>query len=97
MTPVAMAEHSFTAAQADLTCWRSSSAFFPCQCDTQLFVVFKFFFQVGKADILVVAAGRAEMVKGEWIKPGAIVIDCGINHVPGAWAMYNKRGYVSLC
>uniref|UniRef100_A0A8C0F6N6 C-1-tetrahydrofolate synthase, cytoplasmic n=1 Tax=Bubo bubo TaxID=30461 RepID=A0A8C0F6N6_BUBBB len=43
---------------------------------------------VGKADILVVAAGKAEMVKGEWIKPGAIVIDCGINHVPGAWVMY---------
>lgn len=45
----------------------------------------------------MVAAGRAEMVKGEWIKPGAIVIDCGINHVPGAWAMYNKGGCVCLC
>lgn len=39
--------------------------------------------QVGKADILVVGIGKAEMVKGEWIKPGAVVIDCGINHVPG--------------
>ncbi len=31
------------------------------------------------ADILVAAVGRAEMVKGDWIKPGAIVIDVGIN------------------
>uniref|UniRef100_A0A2K5KB24 C-1-tetrahydrofolate synthase, cytoplasmic n=1 Tax=Colobus angolensis palliatus TaxID=336983 RepID=A0A2K5KB24_COLAP len=38
--------------------------------------------EVNKGDILVVAAGRPEMVKGEWIKPGAIVIDCGINYVP---------------
>nr|CAD7402994.1 unnamed protein product [Timema cristinae] len=36
-----------------------------------------------QADILVVAIGRAEMVKGSWIKPGAIVIDCGINSIPG--------------
>uniref|UniRef100_A0A6Q2Y0J5 C-1-tetrahydrofolate synthase, cytoplasmic n=1 Tax=Esox lucius TaxID=8010 RepID=A0A6Q2Y0J5_ESOLU len=39
--------------------------------------------QVGRADILVVGAGRAEMVKGAWVKQGAVVIDCGINHVPG--------------
>lgn len=39
--------------------------------------------QVGKADILVVGIGKAEMVKGEWIKKGAVVIDCGINHVAG--------------
>ena len=32
-----------------------------------------------QADILVAAVGRAEMVKGDWIKPGAIVIDVGIN------------------
>lgn len=32
-----------------------------------------------RADILVAAAGRAEMVKGDWIKPGAIVIDVGVN------------------
>ena len=32
-----------------------------------------------KADILVVAAGRPEMIKGEWIKDGACVIDVGIN------------------
>lgn len=33
------------------------------------------------ADILVVAVGRAELVKGSWIKPGAVVIDVGINRV----------------
>nr|XP_046154019.1 C-1-tetrahydrofolate synthase, cytoplasmic-like [Oncorhynchus gorbuscha]XP_046154020.1 C-1-tetrahydrofolate synthase, cytoplasmic-like [Oncorhynchus gorbuscha]XP_046154021.1 C-1-tetrahydrofolate synthase, cytoplasmic-like [Oncorhynchus gorbuscha]XP_046154022.1 C-1-tetrahydrofolate synthase, cytoplasmic-like [Oncorhynchus gorbuscha] len=38
--------------------------------------------QVGRADILVVGAGKAEMVKGEWLKEGAVVIDCGINHIP---------------
>ncbi len=38
---------------------------------------------MGRADILVVGAGRAEMVKGEWVKEGAVVIDCGINHIPG--------------
>uniref|UniRef100_A0A8C4XUB7 C-1-tetrahydrofolate synthase, cytoplasmic n=1 Tax=Falco tinnunculus TaxID=100819 RepID=A0A8C4XUB7_FALTI len=47
--------------------------------------------EVGKADILVVAAGKAEMVKGEWIKPGAIVIDCGINHVPDSTKASGKR------
>lgn len=36
-----------------------------------------------RADILVVGIGRAEMVRGDWIKPGAVVIDCGINTVPG--------------
>ena len=33
------------------------------------------------ADIVVAAVGRPEMVKGDWIKPGAIVIDVGINRV----------------
>jgi methylenetetrahydrofolate dehydrogenase (NADP+)/methenyltetrahydrofolate cyclohydrolase len=37
---------------------------------------------VGRADIVVAAVGRAEMVRGDWIKPGAIVIDVGINRVP---------------
>ena len=36
-----------------------------------------------RADILVAAVGRAEMVKGSWIKPGATVIDVGINRVTG--------------
>jgi methylenetetrahydrofolate dehydrogenase (NADP+)/methenyltetrahydrofolate cyclohydrolase len=34
------------------------------------------------ADILIAAVGRPEMVRGEWIKPGATVIDVGINRVP---------------
>lgn len=34
-----------------------------------------------QADIVVAAVGRAEMVKGEWIKPGATVIDVGINRI----------------
>jgi len=33
------------------------------------------------ADILVAAVGRAEMIKGSWIKPGAVVIDVGINRI----------------
>ena len=36
----------------------------------------------GRADIVVVATGRARMVTGEMIKPGAIVIDVGINRLP---------------
>lgn len=36
---------------------------------------------VGRADIVVVAVGKPEMVKGAWIKPGAIVIDVGINRL----------------
>ena len=34
------------------------------------------------ADILVAAVGRPEMVKGDWVKPGATVIDVGINRIP---------------
>jgi methylenetetrahydrofolate dehydrogenase (NADP+)/methenyltetrahydrofolate cyclohydrolase len=37
---------------------------------------------VRNADIVVAAVGRPEMVRGEWIKPGATVIDVGINRVP---------------
>ena len=36
-----------------------------------------------RADLLIVAIGRPEMVKRDWIKPGATVIDVGINRVPG--------------
>ncbi len=39
---------------------------------------------VRRADIVVAAVGRAEMVRGDWIKPGATVIDVGINRVPTA-------------
>lgn len=41
------------------------------------------FLQVNGADILVVAIGKPQFVKGDWVKPGAIVIDCGINSIPG--------------
>lgn len=37
-----------------------------------------------QADILVAAVGRAQMVKASWLKPGAVVIDCGINVIPDA-------------
>jgi len=37
-----------------------------------------------RADILIVAAGRAEMVTGEMVKPGAVVIDVGMNRIPDA-------------
>ena len=36
-----------------------------------------------RADLLFAAVGRPEMVRGDWIKPGATVIDVGINRVPG--------------
>jgi len=36
---------------------------------------------VGRADLVVAAAGRPGLVKGEWIKPGAVVIDVGINRL----------------
>lgn len=36
-----------------------------------------------RADLLVAAIGRPEMVRGDWIKPGAVVIDVGINRVAG--------------
>jgi methylenetetrahydrofolate dehydrogenase (NADP+)/methenyltetrahydrofolate cyclohydrolase len=45
---------------------------------------------VRRADILVAAVGRTEMVKGDWVKPGAVVIDVGINQVEDA---SKKRGY----
>jgi methylenetetrahydrofolate dehydrogenase (NADP+) / methenyltetrahydrofolate cyclohydrolase len=37
---------------------------------------------VRQADIVVAAVGRPQMIKGEWIKPGAAVIDVGINRIP---------------
>ena len=38
---------------------------------------------VGRAEILVAAVGRPQMIPGEWVRKGAIVIDVGINRVPG--------------
>lgn len=45
---------------------------------------------VRRADIVVAAVGRAEMIKGAWIKPGAVVIDVGINSVEDS---SKKSGY----
>ncbi len=45
---------------------------------------------VREADILIAAVGRAEMVKGDWVKPGAVVIDVGVNAVDDPTA---KKGY----
>ena len=39
---------------------------------------------VRRADIVVAAVGRPEMIQGDWIKPGATVIDVGINRIPAA-------------
>jgi methylenetetrahydrofolate dehydrogenase (NADP+) / methenyltetrahydrofolate cyclohydrolase len=38
---------------------------------------------VRRADIIVAAVGKAEMVKGDWIKPGAVIVDAGYNRVEG--------------
>jgi len=45
---------------------------------------------VRKADVLVAAVGGAEMVRGDWVKPGAVVIDVGINRVDDST---RERGY----
>lgn len=36
-----------------------------------------------RADVLIAAVGRAELVRGDWVKPGAAVIDVGVNRTPG--------------
>ncbi|XP_068219653.1 C-1-tetrahydrofolate synthase, cytoplasmic isoform X1 [Palaemon carinicauda] len=46
---------------------------------------------VRSADILVVGIGSPEFVKGSWVKPGAVVIDCGINSVPDATKKSGSR------
>ena len=56
------------AANATVTMAHSRTADLPALCRT--------------ADILVAAVGRPEMVKGDWVKPGAVVIDVGINRIP---------------
>jgi methylenetetrahydrofolate dehydrogenase (NADP+) / methenyltetrahydrofolate cyclohydrolase len=37
-----------------------------------------------RADILIAAVGRPEMIRGDWVKPGATIIDVGINRLPTA-------------
>ena len=50
--------------------------------------------QVKTADIVVSAIGSAEFVKGSWIKPGAVVIDVGINYVPGKSNNCQSREFI---
>ena len=50
-----------------------------------------------RADIVVAAVGRPEMVRGEWIKPGATVIDVGINRVPAPEKGEGKTRLVGDC
>lgn len=50
-----------------------------------------------EADILVAAVGRAEMVKGDWIKPGAVVLDAGYNKVEGRSGDVGDVEYESAC
>jgi methylenetetrahydrofolate dehydrogenase (NADP+) / methenyltetrahydrofolate cyclohydrolase len=38
--------------------------------------------EVARADILIVAIGKSGLVRGEWVKPGAVVIDVGVNRLP---------------
>ena len=51
---------------------------------------------VRRADIVVAAVGRPRMVKGDWIKPGATVIDVGINRVDGTNGKHRLVGDVDF-
>lgn len=46
---------------------------------------------IRSADVLIAAVGRPEMVRGDWIKPGAVVIDVGINRIEDAAAKNGSR------
>jgi methylenetetrahydrofolate dehydrogenase (NADP+) / methenyltetrahydrofolate cyclohydrolase len=52
---------------------------------------------VRQADILIAAIGKTEMVRGDWIKPGAAVIDVGINEVPDATKKSGRRLVGDVC
>ncbi len=49
-----------------------------------------------RADLLFVAIGKPEFVRGDWIKPGATVIDVGINRVPGPGGKQRVVGDVAF-
>ena len=51
---------------------------------------------VGRADIVVAAVGRPEMVKGDWLRPGATVIDVGINRIMGEGGNSHLAGDVDF-
>ncbi len=52
---------------------------------------------VRSADVLVTAVGRAEMVRGDWVKPGAVVIDVGINRIEDPSAPKGSRLVGDVC
>jgi 5,10-methylene-tetrahydrofolate dehydrogenase/methenyl tetrahydrofolate cyclohydrolase len=52
---------------------------------------------VRQADILIAAIGRTEMVRGDWIKPGAAVMDVGINAVPDETKKSGRRLVGDVC
>jgi 5,10-methylene-tetrahydrofolate dehydrogenase/methenyl tetrahydrofolate cyclohydrolase len=49
------------------------------------------------ADILIAAIGKTEMVRGDWVKPGAAVIDVGINSIPDATKKSGHRLVGDVC
>lgn len=52
---------------------------------------------VREADVLIAAIGKAEMVRGDWVKPGAAVIDVGINRIEDASAPKGTRLVGDVC
>jgi methylenetetrahydrofolate dehydrogenase (NADP+) / methenyltetrahydrofolate cyclohydrolase len=52
---------------------------------------------VRQADILIAAIGKTQMVRGDWIKPGAAIIDVGINAVPDATKKSGQRLVGDVC
>jgi 5,10-methylene-tetrahydrofolate dehydrogenase/methenyl tetrahydrofolate cyclohydrolase len=50
-----------------------------------------------QADVLVAAVGRAQMVRGDWIKPGAVVIDVGTNRIPDPTKKSGSRLVGDVC
>src|SRR5258708_1527697 len=54
-------------------------------CDYQISQLSHTHLQVRQADIVVAAIGQSAFVKGSWVKPGAVVIDVGINFIPGMY------------
>ncbi len=50
-----------------------------------------------QADVLVAAVGKAMMVRGDWIKPGAVVIDVGTNRIPDATKKSGSRLVGDVC
>jgi len=49
--------------------------------------------QLKNADIIVAAIGKAHFVKGEWLKPGCVVIDVGTNFIPGSSRLVSLRSF----